>query len=246
MRSGSTVAGSFTAALRRRRRRERRIRLVAIGLAVGLLALALLAWALLVLAPWFRVGSIRVEGDRAVLDDGQVVAAAGVPTGGPLVQVDTDGAEERLAALPAVADVTVSRSFPDTVVIDVTERSAVYARDAGGSWGWVDADGVEFHTTTGNPPENLLTASVDGDSQRLRRDVATVVHWIPPDVATQVEKVEADAVDHITLRVEGGREVLWGSADDSELKSEVIGLLMQNKPDAKVYDVSAPTHPTTR
>ena len=41
-----------------------------------------------------------------------------------------------------------------------------------------------------------------------------------------------------------GIRVFWGSAEQSELKSQVTDLLLEG--DGKVFDVSAPTHPTRR
>ena len=46
------------------------------------------------------------------------------------------------------------------------------------------------------------------------------------------------------LELSGRGEVNWGSAEQSVLKSEVVVPLLAL--DARVYDVSAPTHPTTR
>ena len=92
--------------------------------------------------------------------------------------------------------------------------------------------------------EVRILATTSQDDQRLLRDVATVVHWIPSDVVPDVVGLGATAVDHITLQLTDDREVVWGSAEQSELKSEVLGTLLQVE--ASVYDVSAPTYPTTR
>ena len=60
----------------------------------------------------------------------------------------------------------------------------------------------------------------------------------------QVTGLQAEAVDAITISLTDDRTVLWGSAEESELKSEVLGTLLQME--ARVYDVSAPLYPTTR
>ena len=41
-----------------------------------------------------------------------------------------------------------------------------------------------------------------------------------------------------------GRQVKWGSADESDRKVEVLAILL--KENASVYDVSVPEQPTTR
>lgn len=88
-----------------------------------------------------------------------------------------------------------------------------------------------------------LVAEVE-DQQRLLGDVAVVVANVPPEVRPEVVSIRAEATDRISLVLEGGRTIVWGSADDSPLKGEVAAALLTVE--AKVYDVSAPGHPTTK
>ena len=82
------------------------------------------------------------------------------------------------------------------------------------------------------------------DEQRLLADVATVATAFPPELRPEVVSISAEAVDRIALALDGGRTVVWGSADQSDVKAEVIAALLAVE--AKVYDVSAPGHPTTK
>jgi cell division protein FtsQ len=52
----------------------------------------------------------------------EVVAASGIARGDALTFVDTGAARERVEALPRIASAKVTRSFPGTVQIEVTER----------------------------------------------------------------------------------------------------------------------------
>jgi len=70
------------------------------------------------------VSGVQVEG-TGVLSPAAVRRAAAVPTGGPLATVDLGSVTERVERLPAVRSVDVSRSWPDRVRVDVTERTAV-------------------------------------------------------------------------------------------------------------------------
>ena len=45
---------------------------------------------------------------------------------------------------------------------------------------------------------------------------AGVVAALPTDLATKVDYAEVISVDQITLRLRDGREVLWGSAEQSD------------------------------
>lgn len=191
----------------------------------------------------FRARETTVEGNALVgVDD--VLAAAAVPTGMPLLLVDTEPIEARVLELPEVRSVSVERDFPDAVRVVVEERDAVYQLQDAGSYSWVDAEGIVFRTNQAADP-TLPAARVGGErDERILSDIATVVRALPSAVAGEVSRIDAATVDRIQLTLADDRTVVWGSADDSELKSQVLTPLLGV--DAKVYDVSAPNHPTTR
>lgn len=66
---------------------------------------------------------VEVEGGRVTV--GEVLAAAGVSLGDPMVDVDTEVVDARVSALPWVREVLVDRVWPGTVRITVSERRAV-------------------------------------------------------------------------------------------------------------------------
>ncbi len=240
--SRSAPKGAFARAQYERRRQQNRRRM-RLGAAVAVLVL-LVGFALYAVyfSPWLVVRDVEVHGTQLLGAD-DVQAAAGIALERPLATADVSGARARVADLAPVAEAEVSREFPDTVVIEITEREPAYERVVADGYQWVDADGIGFHVTPERADSMVLAQTVD-DSQRLLRDVATVVHWIPADVLPEVTGLTANAVDSITLQLEDDREVVWGSAEQSELKAEVLGALLQVE--ASVYDVSAPTYPTTR
>lgn len=238
----TTTPGAFAAALQEKRRRERRRRLVGWGGAgSALVVVGFLVW-LLAVSPVFRVHDVTVSGTD-ILTKEAVLEAAVVPGNQPMLGLDTDAIAERIRLLPAVRDVTVGRDFPDTILIDVVERTVVYQRVAGSSYESVDADGVVF-VTSGSPTEGVVQAVTAGNDPRLLRDVAEVVSNIPEKLLPRVERVQAKAVDRITLELDEGDLVVWGSAEQSPLKGDVLVALIDV--DARLYDVSAPSYPTTK
>ena len=64
-------------------------------------------------------------------------------------------------------------------------------------------------------------------------------------VAARVDHVEVATVDQITLVLRDQRQVLWGSAEESELKAQVVDKLLAAQR-APYYDVSVPGNPTYR
>lgn len=210
--------------------------------AAATVLVAALVW-LFFFSDIFRAREATVEGNALVgVDD--VLAAAAVPTGMPLLLVDTEPIEARVLELPEVRSVSVERDFPDAVRVVVEERDAVYQLQDAGSYSWVDAEGIVFRTNQAADP-TLPAARVSGErDERILSDIATVVRALPSAVAGEVSRIDAASVDRIQLTFADDRTVVWGSADDSELKSQVLTPLLGV--DAKVYDVSAPNHPTTR
>jgi cell division protein FtsQ len=172
-----------------------------------------------------------------------VEAAARVPLGSPLAFTDPAPIEERVRSLPEVRDATVSRSWPNTIRIEVTEREPVFVLNSEGAYWLVDADGVTYHRV-GSPPEGLLVAVAETTDGTVLRDIATVVSSLPEALAERVTQVRAATADSITLMLTGNARVIWGSAADSELKGQVATALLGQK--ATIYDVSSPTHPVTR
>jgi cell division protein FtsQ len=97
---------------------QRRLRLILFVVAfLGVLGLAWLA----IESAALDVDHIEVHGSGGV-PVAEVVAASGIRRGDALTFVDTGAARERVDALPRIASAKVSRSFPGTVTIQVTER----------------------------------------------------------------------------------------------------------------------------
>ncbi len=238
----TTTPGAFAAALQEKCRRERRRLFVGWGGGTGvLLVVAFLVW-LVTFSPVFRVHDVTVSGTDLLTNDA-VLKAAVVPGNQPMLGLDIDAIAERIRALPAVRDVTVERDFPDTILIHVVERAVVYQRVDGATFESVDADGVVFITSAA-PTDGVVQAVTAGKDPRLLRDVAEVVGNIPAKLLPRVERVQARAVDRITLQLDEGDLVVWGSAEQSKLKGDVLVALLDV--DARLYDVSAPSYPTTK
>lgn len=232
-----------SAAIAERRRQERRRRRLAVAVAVGLLSLALAAVWLVRSSPVLAARQVEVLGTRRV-SQAQVVRAAAVPMGTPLATVDVEAIGQRVAeGLTPVEKVEVRTIPPSTVVVEVTERSAVFQRRSGPQYQLVDAHGVVF-ASQGKPVKGLPVALTSTVDNRLLADVATVVGSLSPTVAKQVELVEADSADRIVLRLAEGRRVVWGSAAASREKVQVLEVLLGQQ--AQVYDVSSPGTPSTR
>lgn len=215
---------------------------VVLAVVLAVAAVVGLVW-LVFFSKVLAVTGVQVEG-TGVLDPRAVRKVAAVPTGSPLATVDLEAVRARVERLGPVLDADVSRSWPDQVRIDVRERVAVAVVDSGGVLHGVDEQGVLFRRYPSRPPSLPLLRMDIGTQPDALAEAARVSDALPDRLSGRVEYVEVATVDAISLRLKDGRTVLWGSAEESASKAEVLDVLLGQK--ASVYDVSVPGRPVVR
>ena len=87
------------------------------------------------------VRSVEVTGTHLV-PKSEVLAAAGILKGVPLIRVNTGAVADRVDRITQVQSARVTRSWPDGVVIAVQERKPALAVPAAGRFDLVDPSGV--------------------------------------------------------------------------------------------------------
>jgi cell division protein FtsQ len=189
------------------------------------------------------VREVSVDGNQTI-SAVRVRAVAKVPMGRQLARVDLGAIRARVETIPAVKSVSVSRSWPHTVAISVTERTPVAVVDRGAGLQAVDEDGVLFGSYARRPSELPLVVTAPDVKSEALAEASRVVTSLRADIAADVDRVEVETVDRITLHLTGGRTVMWGSAENSDQKAAVLAVLL--KQDAQEIDVSVPGRPTTR
>jgi cell division protein FtsQ len=151
---------------------------------------------------------------------------------------------DRVRALAPVRSVDVARHWPHGVTITITERRAVAVVSLGGQLKGMDSDGVLFRDYRTAPPGlPRVESSGDAGSDALA-EAGRVVAALPADLAARVDHVSVQTVDQISLVLRSRATVLWGSAEQSGQKAEVLTALLQHP--ARSYDVSVPSQPTVR
>jgi len=198
---------------------------------------------LLYFTPIMSARDIVVVGSGAVTQD-EVISAAAVAPGTPLLQVNTDTVAERVAAIRRVASVRVQREYPSTLRITVVERVPVVVKDYPDGPHMFDRDGVDF--AVGVPPQGVpyLDTKNPGPDDPPTKAALDVMTSLRPEVAAQVARVDAPSVAGITLQLTDGRQVIWGTTDRTEEKALTLGALLTQP--GKIYDVSSPDLPTVK
>ncbi len=106
--------------IRRRRRGFTMYALVVVVLAVGVTIT-------LSMTVMFNIQTIQVTGDAKMYTAEEIAKATGINIGDNMVRLDMDAAKQKaLESLIYVEDITLTRQFPDTLVIDVQKCVPTY------------------------------------------------------------------------------------------------------------------------
>jgi cell division protein FtsQ len=232
-------------------RRRRRI----LGWALVVLALAA-GVAYLIRTPLFGLSAVKVTGTRAV-PQAEVLAASEVRLGEPYLGLDLAAIRARVAALPRVAAVEVTRDYPSSLHIAVTERPAVASVSAGALFWLVAADGTVLDSATARPPGLPYVASVPlpaglrpGSRLPPGNELAnalTALGGMDPKLERLVTGVNARSLDSLEFTLDDGTRVLYGLAVDQPAKDAAVLLvrrtLKREGREAQRIDVRNPSAP---
>lgn len=238
-----SIQGLTLDQLRRRRWMQSRGRWA--GVLVGLLVVAVVAIWLLYFSSVFAVKHVTVTGTAACTDAeiAQIKTIADGSINTPLIDANLGQIRERIEALSCVASVTASRSWPQTIAVDVTARTPVAMVQTASGLRGIDANGVIFGRRAvqrGGLP--LITLSGQVDRSALL-GAATAAGSLPPAILRQVTSITVRTMDDIRLNLTRGRQVFWGNASDSTIKAQVAAELLHLH--NTIINVSVPSQPTT-
>ncbi|OBH92717.1 cell division protein FtsQ/DivIB [Mycobacterium sp. E2733] len=198
---------------------------------------------ILYFTPAMSARNIVVIGTGVVTRE-EVLDAARVRPGTPLLQINTNQVADRVAAIRRVASARVQRQYPSALRITIVERVPVAVKDFPDGPHLFDRDGVDF--ATGPPPPALpyLDVADPGPNDPATKAALQVLTALRPEVAGQVGRVAAPSVASITLTLGDGRVVIWGTTDRTDEKAEKLAALLTQP--GRTYDVSSPDLPTVK
>lgn len=211
------------------------------------LALVLLAGA--VYAVFFSsllgVRSVTISGAPDELT-AKVRAVVDVPDGTPLARIDLGGIAAGVEGVPEVAEVEVSRDWPDAVTIDVVPRVPVAVTSANGQFWLLDAAGDPYLAVAA-PPAGMITVQLvaPGAGDPSTAAALAVADALSPDFRAQVAIVSARTAFDVELTLVDGKRVIWGEATDSAQKMQILPALLTAQ-DGSEYDITDPTLVTVR
>ncbi|WP_166671329.1 FtsQ-type POTRA domain-containing protein [Cryobacterium psychrophilum] len=256
--SGAAAAGAVLRGARRARkrferaevrrftwrsRRRRTIWTVALGSSVVLLGGVIAA----AYSPLMALRTIDVVGADRVGTE-QVVGALDDQIGTPLPLIDFTRVKEQLASFTLIESFVTESRPPGTLVVRIVEREPIGVITSETGFDLVDAAGVRIESSAERPAGYPQIEAPDGVGSAGFLAAGEVIHALPDGIRTELDSVAAATTDDVTLGLIGGAKVVWGSAEQSELKAVVLAALMVGHPTGSVneYDVSSPNSAVLR
>lgn len=210
----------------RTERRLRRIRWRRVGVTL-LLLLSVASLIALYRSPAFRVQQVEVTGAN-VTDADQIRELAGLE-GKSMLRPGLAAAEQRVRYLPMVADVQISRRWPQTVRIAVTERTPWGYWQSGDKMYAIDGEGVVLENVkppdgapvikdVGSPSRLVAGDHTDGDAVRL---VRALTEQIPSRLGLNITSIEYSIDTGVVLQADAGYRVVIGDSQNTDYKLAV-------------------------
>lgn len=203
-------------------------------------------------SPLVHARTIRVHG-ASHLTRSDVLRMAQIAVGVNVFMLDAGAAERRLEADPWVAEATISKHLPSTLVVDIQERSPVAVIESTGLLRLVSGDGTLLDAAGPGISLPLIAsaeATVPEPSPVAVHDAARAVAAMPPVLRRQVAQVSILADGTLRVDLRSGAPVSYGPAVDLVAKAEALQALLRwasarGTPIASA-DVRVPSAPTVR
>ena len=191
--------------------------------------LVLVTGYILLQSPLFEVRRVTVRGNQ-FLNEEKIRAVADISIGVNIFKIDLSSAVSNLKMVPMIKEVHVTRSFPSTVVIAVTERKPAGLLPDGEGFIEVDEEGVYLQKAGAGVPGLPVITGVHGDipnpgqvvrAERLE-DALTVIDGLPDEVVANLSEVHVEETGQLSIYTIEGIQCRFGTAADIQEKGIVL------------------------
>lgn len=198
-----------------------------------------------VFSPWLSVKQVVANGIETSAAN-SVLAESRVRAGTPMILLDASRVESLLLDDPWVAEATVRLDWPDTVVVEVVERTpAAWVRTEGG-WTRRAIDGVALPSES--EPDEVMArvdmAGISDDQVESSIELLGALEFVaalPGDLHAGTVVTLSDNELWATV---SGYEVRLGRSDEMTGKAlSLATLLEENIPEDSILTLIAPTNP---
>ena len=180
-------------------------------------------------SPLLDVDEVEVIGGTRTGTD-QILEAAGVEPGTPLLGLDLSGPRKAIAALPWVDQVRSRRTWGGKVTFDVTEREAVAQIPVGESWALVDRWGrvLQLNPVRGSLPVVLFGTVPEPGAWVPGKSVLPLLEASEALIPLQANEIGSISWvnGQVIVELPGDGQVLWGGRDDPQGKAVALATVL--------------------
>jgi cell division protein FtsQ len=232
-------------------RRKRQLRLAVVFL-LTVLVLWVLIW--LYQSDLFRVKKVEIAGNHR-LSDSQIEKICAINPGASLIRLPLREIENRLLKNPWIESVEISRSFPNTLRIQLTERKAIAVIPVQDGGAIVDREGLVLEKRLNFDKANLpiikdLDARRVNVGQKIRSksfsNAISCLSHLDDKLRSSLSIVSAPTVDKLSLYTNKGVEILYGKAENFAKKNYIIRKILAKDDKVKFIDVRVVSNPVIK
>jgi cell division protein FtsQ len=187
------------------------------------------------------VSSIEIQVSQSELKK-PIAQVADIEIGERIADLNFSAIASKITELPQVRAASVSRRWPDRIVISVDLRQPIGWFNAGLDIYYLDSTGEKYDPRVSVPRTGLPAFKVANDE--LLGAITTAYFDFPDTLQNKIVEISASSSSNIRFKLNSDVTIIWGSDERGSRKAEVLEVLLQRK--AKTYDVSAPDLPTIR
>ena len=248
----------------RAREREQRIRshyrkfVMRIVIVVAAVLLVIFGSIFVYRSDLFHVNNVQING-VSHLTSQEITEIAAVPADSTLLRLDAAGIKQRLEDNAWVQSATIHRSLPDTIVIDVTERTPGAVVRINDKQTWVISTDSSWLSAATEDDWNNDMRIIDVSNSSAQpvsgsectdggiKNALAILDGISDDLKSQIQSISAESSIKTSLNLKNGITVAFGDSSNIQLKEAAINeLLSQYAGKISYINVRVPASPTYR
>ena len=236
--------------LRRIRRKQQLRTMLIVVLIVAIIA----AFVWLYRSDLFKIKKTEITGNHR-LTDSQIEKISAIKPGTSLVRVPLRDIESRLSKNPWIESAEISRSFPNTLRIQLTERKAIAVIPVQDGGAIVDREGLVLEKRQSLDRVNLPIVK-DLDVRRVKvgqkirsrsfSNAISCLSHLEDKIRSSLSIVSAPTVDKLSLYTNKGVEILYGKAENFSKKNYILRKILSTDDRVKFIDVRVVANPVIK
>lgn len=239
---------------REKLRQIRRKQQLQMGLIFVIIAGLLASFIWLFSSDLFKIKKVKITGTKH-LNDSQIEKAAAVSPKTSLIRVPVKEIEGRLLKNPWIKSVEISRSFPNTLIIEISERKAIALVPVSDGLAAVDCDGLVLEKRPDIDRVNLpLIKDLKVNKVKIGKRIQSsafsnaisCLGHLEDQLRSSLSIISASSVDKLSLYTKEGIEILYGKAENVEKKNYILKKLLSKDSGIKFIDIRVASNPVIK